>query len=276
MSPEQIEGHAVDSRSDLYSAGIILYFMLTKKRPFEGDIYSVIQSHQTAPRPDPNQLNPGMPDFLRRMYFKMTKIKPEDRYQSFKDVFEEAGRFLSSVSAPEIREPRASEDEGTRMMDRGKTAKKPLAKAPAEPGKPSGRLSGRKILAAAAAGAFVVVLAVILILVFIRKDVPTDLAGTKSPETSVQGPRPEEEGPPLEKKDAAAAHAMAVSVTGGRTVREDLARGKVFYTAACSGCGKEDGQVREAALPEQGQSRFQVFSCPQCGKKQIVVIQRTD
>jgi serine/threonine-protein kinase len=62
MSPEQMEGLTVDQRSDLYSAGVLLYQMLTGTRPFTGNSLSEIM-HKVlhhVPLP-PSSLNPMSP-----------------------------------------------------------------------------------------------------------------------------------------------------------------------------------------------------------------------
>ncbi len=54
MSPEQISGHAVDGRSDLYAAGLVLFEMLCGRPPFDGDkTFQVLRAHVEAPVPDP-------------------------------------------------------------------------------------------------------------------------------------------------------------------------------------------------------------------------------
>ena len=55
MSPEQIRGETIDARSDLYSAGVVLYELLTEMQPYKGDLLAVLSGHLHHP-PEPPQL----------------------------------------------------------------------------------------------------------------------------------------------------------------------------------------------------------------------------
>lgn len=68
MSPEQIEGRELDSRSDLYSLGVTMYELVTGKRPFNGDSeYQVMAAHlKETPRP-PLELDPSLPPALNQI-----------------------------------------------------------------------------------------------------------------------------------------------------------------------------------------------------------------
>ena len=83
MSPEQVNGEATDARSDLYSAGISLYEMVTGKRPFEAESdFGVMLAHlQEKPRP-PIELQPALDPGLNAIILKAIAKSPTDRYQS--------------------------------------------------------------------------------------------------------------------------------------------------------------------------------------------------
>ena len=87
MSPEQAQGKAIDTRSDIFSFGSILYEAATGRRPFEGD--SVIDSlHKIVYSPVPHlkDSNPTAPSELQRIIRKCLAKNPDERYQSIKDV----------------------------------------------------------------------------------------------------------------------------------------------------------------------------------------------
>lgn len=81
MSPEQVQGLPVDARSDVFSLGIILYELLTGKRPFAAEhaaaaLYSIV--HETPP--PVRQVNPDVPAEIARIVDRALAKNPPDRY----------------------------------------------------------------------------------------------------------------------------------------------------------------------------------------------------
>jgi|WetSurSiteA1Bulk_404760.scaffolds.fasta_scaffold00185_8 eukaryotic-like serine/threonine-protein kinase len=87
MSPEQIQGEPVDERTDIYSLGIMLYEMLTGKRPFpEDDLGKLMDLHLKEDAPDPRILIPDMPDELHSVTMKSIRKDPNERFNNISDV----------------------------------------------------------------------------------------------------------------------------------------------------------------------------------------------
>jgi serine/threonine-protein kinase len=97
MSPEQVEGRQLDTRSDLYSLGVTCYHMLTGEPPFRGEtaLAVAIQHVRTEPQRLETQ-RPDLPAALCRVIHKMMAKQPEQRFQQPRDVLRE----LRSLPAP--------------------------------------------------------------------------------------------------------------------------------------------------------------------------------
>jgi TolB-like protein/predicted Ser/Thr protein kinase len=88
MSPEQVLGHAVDHRSDIFSFGVVLYEMLTARLPFSGSTQTEVIDAILHKDPAPvSFFNDKVPDGLTRIIQKMLQKDMEDRYQSVHEVW---------------------------------------------------------------------------------------------------------------------------------------------------------------------------------------------
>jgi len=87
MSPEQVRGSAIDQRSDIFSFGCILYEVLTRRRPFQGNS-AVDTFHKIVYEPPKpiGEVDPPVSDALRRVTLKCLGKNPEERYQSAKEI----------------------------------------------------------------------------------------------------------------------------------------------------------------------------------------------
>lgn len=97
MSPEQVrrESHRLDGRSDLWSLGIILYELLTKRRPFGGssqeELFYAIQHVDPEP---PSQLNPAVSKELDRICMTCLAKRASDRYQTAGELIDDLRHWL--------------------------------------------------------------------------------------------------------------------------------------------------------------------------------------
>jgi CheY-like chemotaxis protein/tRNA A-37 threonylcarbamoyl transferase component Bud32 len=87
MPPEQLLGEAVDARSDLYAAGVVLYECLTGKLPFEaGSVISLVAKLLKEDARPPQDVNPEIPPALSALVLQLLAKRPEDRVQTAADL----------------------------------------------------------------------------------------------------------------------------------------------------------------------------------------------
>jgi CubicO group peptidase (beta-lactamase class C family) len=85
MAPEQVAGHTIDLRADLYAAGVVLFQLLTGHRPFEGSQLSVLHKITHADPVAPSSLRADIPSGLDAVVLKALAKQPQDRFASASD-----------------------------------------------------------------------------------------------------------------------------------------------------------------------------------------------
>jgi serine/threonine-protein kinase len=148
LSPEQARGETVDSRSDVYSAGCLLYELLTGRPPFVGDSpVAVAYQHVREPARPPSDHDTDLPPAVDAIVMKALAKRLEDRYQSAAAMRSDIERYLAGrpVQAPVhtfapvvppapspeetttvVRPPVPPSDEYDEDYDRGRGGPRPL------------------------------------------------------------------------------------------------------------------------------------------------------
>ncbi len=116
MSPEQVRGYGVDSRSDIFSLGCILYEAATHRQPFRGNS-AVDTFHKIAYEPPPpmTDADPPVTPELQRLIRKSLAKDPDERYQSAKEIaidlreirreYESGGHLSGAAARPALAAP---------------------------------------------------------------------------------------------------------------------------------------------------------------------------
>ena len=97
MSPEQAEGKALDGRSDVFSLGVVLYELLSGRRPFEGD--SSLAVLTAILRDDPAPVETAAAELTRIVRRALEKNR-EERYQSASEIERDLATYIESLSVP--------------------------------------------------------------------------------------------------------------------------------------------------------------------------------
>jgi len=92
MAPEQVTGGEIDARTDLYSMGVVFYYLVTARLPFKGDNPIAMATSRVSDRPIPvAQVREGLPAWIEPLLDRVLSKSPDDRFPSA-DQFREALR----------------------------------------------------------------------------------------------------------------------------------------------------------------------------------------
>ena len=98
MSPEQVQGDQIDTRSDIYSSGCLFYELLTGRPPFVGNSPRAIAYQRVRENPvPPSRLNPNIPAWADAIVLKAMAKSPADRYQTASDMRADLQRAASGL-----------------------------------------------------------------------------------------------------------------------------------------------------------------------------------
>jgi eukaryotic-like serine/threonine-protein kinase len=117
LSPEQARGERVDSRSDLYSTGCLLYELLTGRPPFTGDSPVAIAYQHVRENPiPPSRVDPDVPAWADAIVLKAMAKSPADRYQTAADMRADLQRAASGLPVAAAPPTRMDMYPGTQQM----------------------------------------------------------------------------------------------------------------------------------------------------------------
>ncbi|MFO0708730.1 MAG: protein kinase [Sandaracinus sp.] len=100
MAPEQARGEGVDARTDVYAVGVLLYCLLSGRRPFRGDVVAMLEGVLYGEAPSLGALVPDAPPSLIGIAERAMRKDPGRRFQSAAEMAQALGELLAASSEP--------------------------------------------------------------------------------------------------------------------------------------------------------------------------------
>ncbi len=113
MSPEQVEGRAVGAAADIYAFGVVLYEMVTGRRPFRADTaLATALQRMHEPPPPPSRYVPDLDPRWEAVILRCLARDPEERFERVEDVVSALSASTTDATAPAARRRRRSRHAG--------------------------------------------------------------------------------------------------------------------------------------------------------------------